>query len=474
MLFGKGISKDADAAIEWIKKSANQGYAAAKTLMCEIENDSEEHDETEATGLELATAIMDEYGVLYSQDGKKLLKYSLEEGYGSDSFGDRIWTNDEECEFGSIKQQSLCCYEVKEGTEIICDDAFSECESLRSIVLPQSVKTIGYAAFRGCEGLEYVGINEGLEIIGSVAFSGCINLKSLLLPKSLKSIESDSITGVQSIVSLSKEYVCSDNCLFTADMITLFYFFHNGEDCLDIPIGVEKIGDYAFSESEIQNVSIPETLVEIGQNAFYNCLNLKEIYIPESVKTIGQCAFYECENLYRVNIPKNVEIIGWYTFGNCRNLENIQLPDNVKEILSNAFQNTGIKSIILPKNLESIGYAPFAGCDIHSIKSLSERFVVKDMAIYTDNGKTFVNYYGKEQRFEIPKGVEKIANYALALAYSIRELVFPNTIKEVGKMILDQALPQKILVPSKIKSLILEKLPSYYADNVYVIENDSD
>ena len=203
-------------------------------------------------------------------------------------------------------------------------------------------------------------------------------------------------------------------------------------------------------------------------------MNLKEIYIPESVKTIGQCAFYECENLYRVNIPKNVEIIGWYTFGNCRNLENIQLPDNVKEILSNAFQNTGIKSIILPKNLESIGYAPFAGCDIHSIKSLSEKFVVKDMAIYTDNGKTFVNYYGKEQRFEIPEGVEKISDFALSFAYSIRELVFPSTITEVGKMILDQTLPQKIMVPSKLKSLILEKLPSYYADNVYVIENDSD
>ena len=78
------------------------------------------------------------------------------------------------------------------------------------------------------------------------------------------------------------------------------------------------------------------------------------------------------------------------------------------------------------------------------------------------------------QRFEIPEGVEKIAYYALSFAYSIRELVFPSTVKEVGNGILSQTLPQKILVPSKIKSLILEKLPSYYADNVYVIDNDSD
>lgn len=474
LLFGKGISKDADAAIEWIKKSADQGYAAAKTLMCEIESDSEEHDETEATGLELASAIMDDYGVLYSQDGKKLLKYSLEEGYGSDSFGDRIWTNDEECEFGSIKQQTLCSYEVKEGTEIICDDAFSECESLRSIKFPQSVKTIGFAAFRGCESLEYVGINEGIETIDSDAFNGCINLASLLLPKSLRTIEPDSITGVQSIISHSEIYLCSDNCLFTADMHTLFYFFQNGEDFLDIPYGVEKIGDYAFSGSDIQNVEIPETVVEIGRDAFSNCLNLEEIHIPESVKTIGQCAFYECENLHRVNLPKNIEIIEGYTFGNCRNLEYLRLPDNVKEILSNAFQNTGIKSIILPVNLKFIGHDPFVGCDIERIASSSDKFIVKNMAIYTDNGKTFVNYYGKEQRFEIPEGVEKIADFALSFAYSIRELAFPSTITEVGKMILDQALPQKILVPLKIKDLIIEKLPSYYAKHIHVIEYDSD
>lgn len=474
LLFGKGISKDADSAIEWIKKSADQGYAAAKTLMCEIESDSEEHDETEATGLELASAIMDRYGVLYSQDGRKLLKYSLEEGYGSESFGDRIWTNDEECEFGSIKQQSLCSYEIKEGTEIICDDAFSECESLRSIMFPQSVKTIGYAAFRGCESLEYVGINEGVETIDSDAFNGCINLKSLLLPKTLKTIEPDSITGVQSIISHSEEFVCSDNCLFTEDMLTLFYFFQNGEDCLEIPIGVERIGNYAFSGSDIQNVEIPETVVEIGHYAFANCLNLEEIHIPESVKKIGQAAFYECENLNRVNLPKDLEIIEGYTFGNCRNLGNIQLPDSVKEILYYAFQNTKTTSIILPKSLELFCNDPFVGCDIQSFKSLSDKFVVKDMAIYTDKGKTFVNYYGKEQRFEIPEGVEKIAYYALSFAYSIRELVFPSTVKEVGNGILSQTLPQKILVPSKIKSLILEKLPSYYADNVYVIDNDSD
>lgn len=495
LLFGKGIGKDEDAAIEWIKKSAKQGYAAAKTLLCEIENDSEEHNETGATGLELVSAIMDEYGVLYSQDGRKLLKYSLEEGYGNECMRE-LRESDEEYEFGIIKQQSLNRYVVKEGTEIICDNSFYECESLQSIMFPKSVKVVGEFAFCRCENLVFVGINEGLveigsyafndcenlkslminenlERIGSHAFDGCVSLESLVLPGSLKTIDSDSIRGVQNIVSHSKEFVCSDNCLFSADMRTLFYFFQNGEKYCEMPYGVEKIGDYAFSGSGIHHVEIPETVVEIGQNAFAKCMNLEEVYIPESVKKIGSAAFYECKNLYKVNLPNRIEIIEGLTFGNCRDLEYLQLPDNVKEILYNAFQNTGIKTVILPKNLETIGYDPFAECDIQSIESSSDKFIVKDMAIYTDNGNTFVNYYGKEQRLEIPEGVEKIADFALSFAYSIRELVFPSTITEVGKMILDHVIPDKILVPFKIKDLIIKKLPSYCVKYVYVIENDS-
>lgn len=492
LLFGKGISKDADAAIEWIKKSADQGYAAAKTLMCEIESDSEEHDETEATGLELASAIMDEYGVLYSQDGRKLLRYSLEEGYGNEFLG-TSWTSDEEFEFGNIKQQSLNRYEVKEGTEIICDNSFYECESIQSIIFPKSVKAIGEFAFCQCENLEFVGSNEGLVKIGSYAFDGCVNLKSmrvaegllqigshafngcthletLVLPKSLKSIEANSLLGVRNIVSHSLDFVVKSSFLLDATEKTIIYFMRKGERFVDIPYGIEIIGPSAFEASSIVHINIPKTVNEIGNSAFAGCGMIEDIIIPESVVKIGNAAFCCCQSLQRIILPDQLEIIDSQTFSKCSNLGFINIPDNVKVIGSLAFDSTNIKSIKLPQNLESIGYDPFVGCDIQDMKSSSDKFIVKDMAIYTDNGKTFVNYYGKEQRFEIPEGVEKIADFALSFAYSIRELVFPSTINEVGKMILDQTLPQRILIPSKIKNLILEKLPSYYADNVYVIE----
>ena len=475
LLFGKGVNKDKDSAVEWVRKSAEQGYASAKKLLFEIEHNAEDAEETEATGLEIASATIDEYGVLYSQDGKKLLRYSIEEGYDSVGYYEgTINMFDEEGEFGSIKQQSLNHYEVKEGTEIICDNAFDECESLQSISFPMSLKKIGNFAFYHCDNLEFVELNEGLEEIGSSAFNGCMNLENLTLPRSLKSIDAESIIGVHNILSLSKYSTSTSNCLFTADMRTLIYFFHDGEDYFEIPYGVERIGDYAFSESEIKHVVIPETVIEIGNEAFSRCSNLEEIHIPQSVEKIGSAAFFECEHLHKVNLPQKLEIIEPQVFEHCRNLGYINIPNTVKIIGAKAFGSTNIKSSTLPQKLEIFGYDPFVGCDLQYLDSLSDKFVVKDMAIYTDNGKTFVNYYGKERRFEIPIGVDRIADYALSFAYSIQELSFPITIKQIGKSIMGEILPKKIFVSSEaIKTMLLENLPSYYAERVFVIENDS-
>jgi hypothetical protein len=475
LLFGKGIDKDKDAAVEWIRKSADKGYAAAKKLIIEIEYSEEVSEETGTTGLEIVSATIDDYGVLYSQDGKKLLKYSIEEGFDSAGiYGGSISMFDEESEFGSIKQQSLNQYKVKEGTEIICENAFYECESLQSITFPQSLKRIGDDAFYQCENLEYVGINEGLEEIGNNAFNGCVNLSSIVLPRSLKrSVAGSTFTGVQDIVSNSEKYICEDNCLYTSDFHTLIYFFQNGEDYLEIPYGVKTIGAYAFSESDIRHVDIPESVTEIGHCAFSHCMNLRHIYLPRSIIEIGTSAFYWCKKLIEVDFHEGLETIGLDAFFSCENLGDIKIPDTVREIQDSAFAFTGIDSITFPKNLKILGRDPFISCPLSEIVSFSERFVVKDMAIYYDEGKTFINYYGKDTRFEIPVGVEKIADWALSNAYSLQEIVIPQTIKQIGCGFLLEASPKKIFVPSKIRDILIDKIPSYLADRVFMIEDDS-
>ena len=114
---------------------------------------------TEATNAELNEAITDEFGVKYSEDGRKLLK-ALYELNGT--------------------------YSIKEGVRIICDKAFDYCSSLRSLVIPDSVTRIGHCAFSGCSSLSDIIIPDGVTHIEERAFYGCNfsnNLKQELISR---------------------------------------------------------------------------------------------------------------------------------------------------------------------------------------------------------------------------------------------------------------------------------------------------
>ena len=101
---------------------------------------------TKATAEELNEAIIDEFGVKYSKDGRKLLK---------------------------APQNLDGTYSIKEGTKIICDMAFHECWSLRSVVIPDGVTSIGFGAFAGCRSLTDIVIPDSVTSIGDHAFANC-------------------------------------------------------------------------------------------------------------------------------------------------------------------------------------------------------------------------------------------------------------------------------------------------------------
>ena len=101
---------------------------------------------TKATAEELNEAIMDEFGVKYSKDVRKLLK---------------------------APQNLDGTYSIKKGTKIICDMAFDSCRSLTDIVIPDSVTSIGDCAFNGCESLSNLVIPNSVTSIGDCAFLGC-------------------------------------------------------------------------------------------------------------------------------------------------------------------------------------------------------------------------------------------------------------------------------------------------------------
>ena len=129
---------------------------------------------TKATKEELKEAFVDEWGVKYSKDGRKLLK---------------------------APQELKGCYSVKEGTRIICDDAFFKCSSLTSIVISNSVVSIGDNAFKGCNSLSNVVIPNSVTTIEAGAFWDCSSLTSIVIPNSVVSIGGSAFSGCSSLTS---------------------------------------------------------------------------------------------------------------------------------------------------------------------------------------------------------------------------------------------------------------------------------
>ena len=219
---------------------------------------------TEATEKEWKEAFVDEWGVKYSKDGRKLLK---------------------------APQELKGCYSVKEGTRIICDDAFFKCSSLTSIVISNNVVSIGDNAFKGCNSLSNVVIPNSVTTIEAGAFWDCSSLTSIVIPNSVVSIE---------------DYTFMDCC----SLLNIV-----------IPDSVTSIEICAFAGcSSLSSVVIPNSVVSIGGSAFSGCSSLTSIVIPNSVVSIGDSAFEDCRFLLIIDIPDSVTSIGNSAFSGCNNL----------------------------------------------------------------------------------------------------------------------------------------------------------
>lgn len=133
----------------------------------------------------------------------------------------------------------------------------------------------------------------------------------------------------------------------------------NGNQSYD----VIAIGDGALSEQNIKQITLPNSIISIGDSAFYGNSKLYNISLPNSIKSIGEKAFSECTGLYSASVPNSVSYIGDGAFYNCNNLSSIKIPDSVTEIRTSAFEGcTNLCSIVIPNSVRYIWDRAFYGC----------------------------------------------------------------------------------------------------------------
>ena len=269
---------------------------------------------TEITKDELKEAFIDEWGVKYSKDGRKLLEAPKELRGG---------------------------YSVKEGTRIICNSAFAGC-SLSNIAIPNSVT-----------------------YIGNGAFSRCSSLSNIVIPKSVICLNGNPFSDWEGMLEcLSPNFIYEGDVLFNKDKSEIVSFRNQKIESYIIPDSVTSIGDDAFCGcSSLSNIVIPNGVTSIGEGAFMNCSSLSNIVIPNSVISIGDWAFSCCRSLFSIVIPDSVSSIGDCTFSCCRSLSSIVIPDSVFSIGICAFMDCCfLSNFVLPNNVTRIGNGAFLGC----------------------------------------------------------------------------------------------------------------
>ena len=245
---------------------------------------------------------------------------------------------------------------LSRGVVSIGERAFGNCYSLTSIVIPDSVIFIGDEAFFYCDALTDVAIPGSVEFIGAQAFYECKSLVSLVIPGGVTSIEDYAFYGCSSLesVSIGKG---------VKSIGTRAFYGCSSLTSIVLPEGVKSIAGGAFYGSGLTSIVIPDGVESIGSEAFRYCSGLTSIVIPDSVWRMESCAFANCSGLTSITIPDKIEVIEPYLFAECDNLKNIIISDNVRKIDMGAFYKcSSLESVSIGKGVESIGYQAFAGC----------------------------------------------------------------------------------------------------------------
>ncbi len=332
---------------------------------------------------------------------------------------------------------------IPEGVTNIGQSAFSYCSGLISVVIPESVTTLGGNAFLSCTSLTEIALPSQLAKIDAYTFINCSSLWSVTIPAAVTFIQvaafsscdaltdvfytgtleqwqnmtikdhNESLSNARNHYTLDYKYYCDYNSGNDLHEVWILEYYGGGGEIeipgsingnpvsyiarhafsfqdnllsISVPSSVVSIGEYAFNNcSNLCEVTLQEGLTEICRHAFSNCPNLSSINLPNTLTHLGDSAFYFDTNLCSIYVPSGVTNIGFEVFRGCSNLVSISLErvdsfgdyafadcamsefhfgDIVTSIGEYAFFNcTNLRKLTIPSSVAFIGFAAFGQCD---------------------------------------------------------------------------------------------------------------
>ena len=350
-----------------------------------------------------------------------------------------------------------CVIEFDGPITKIPDQAFFNNNSLTGdLVIPNSVKEIGYQAFYGCTGFNgSLTLSSKLGKIGQYAFYGCTGFTgSLKLPSSLTEIGIGAFMNCKYFTSLELPNTLS---------VIPEEAFHNCTSLsgdLVIPNSVKEIGYQAFYNCTGFNgtLTLSSKLGKIGKNAFHGCTGFTgSLKLPSSLTDIGNGAFVICKSFTSLELSNTLSVIPESAFRGCEGLSgSLVIPDGVKEIGASAFSGcTGFEgTLTLSNKLETIGVLAFGGCTgfTGSLTLPSSVTTIGESAFSRCQSFTklelpntlsviptqaFMHCRSLSGELVIPASVTEIGNHAFYdcqnLSAETRQVTLPKSLKKIGK-----------------------------------------
>ena len=436
--------------------------------------------------------------------------------------------------FALIKacNESITACEIHVGTDYICDDAFYDCTNLTRVTIPDGVKIIGRGAFRNCYSLANIIIPDSVISIDAYAFYNCAGLTSITIPNSVMSIGNYAFCNCRSITSITlpnsvttigsgafrdcstlTNINISDGIMSIGDdvfigCVNLQYNFYDNAAYIGNEknkyLVLIKVTDQAITSCQINeetkiicsnafnectvlaNITVPNSVEEIGYGAFSGCLNLKSIslpfagqssniegghlsaslfgyifgkpeeyvggkyirqkynydggsyYIPKSLdslaftKEIEGIPFINCDKggFFSVTIRDTVTSIGEKAFWGCTKLTSVEIGDSVTSIGEKAFWDcTNLTSVEIGDSVTSIGNFAFSGCT--SLMSVVIGDNVESIGSYAFSSCTSLT------SVVIPDSVTSIDRHAFSFCSSLTSITIPDSVTSIGSRAFD-------------------------------------
>ncbi len=296
------------------------------------------------------------------------------------------------------------------NVKVIGNNAFNGAR-LTSLVIPDSVISMGLYAFSSNASLLNVTLGKGLTAIPGGAFSDCSMLTAIHIPSGIMQIESSAFSADYSLSSLTFEENSS----------------------------LAVISIDAFNNCSLTELCLPRSVVSIGEVAFKGQAKLTRVTFEEgsALRYIGPGAFSNNPFLYYVELPEGVTEIEKKAFSEAQALEQITLPKNLTSIGESAFSGSGLKEVTIPRSVSSIGIGAFSLCPSLENIFVEERnnsFVSIDGIVYSKDNSTLLIYPTGNARteFEVPYEITRIGDGAFWGAKKLQRVTLPHGVISVG------------------------------------------